>query len=409
MKEISRRTVLGGLPTALSIAALGAAATAAPQPAGKLKITKLNYYKATLTYDMLFIEMHTDGGIVGIGEGTCHGRCDVVEAAIRWLEPYLIGYDPSGVEENWNRLLYGYTRWSSGIIPRTALSAIDMALWDIMGKRLGMPVWRLMGGGSLQKPLRAYYTHWNSGLRNDPAAYAERAIETVKNGWTAVKFSPPAGGTESDRMANLTAILAAMRKAVGAKLDIGLEFSESLNKRTAVSMARAVEPYSPFFIEEPLPRENLPEFSELAAKTSVPIATGEGQLSRYEFRPLLETNGVAIVQPDVAKCGGITEIRKIANFAEVYGVQVAPHQCYGPIAHVASLASMAACRNFLIQEWEGVNDEAFQRVCKGTYPVQKNGVITLPERAGLGIEVDFAEFEKRHPFTNLGSKAKIRS
>jgi len=162
-------------------------------------------------------------------------------------------------------------------------------------------------------------------------------------------------------------------------------------------------------MEEPLPRENLLEFSELAAHTSVPIATGEGQLSRYEFRPLLETKGVSIIQPDVAKCGGISEIRKIANMAEVYNVQVAPHQCYGPIAHVASLASMAACRNFQIQEWEAVNDEAFQRVCKGTYPVQKKGVIALPERPGLGLEVDFPEFEKRHPFTNLGSKGKLRS
>ena len=131
---------------------------------------------------MLFIEVHTDGGIVGIGEGSSDGRTDLVEAAVRWLEPYLIGFDPSGVEENWNRLLYGYTRWSSGIIPRAALSAVDMALWDIMGKRLGMPVWRLVGGGALQRPLRAYYTHWNRGLPNDPAAYADLAIETVKKG-----------------------------------------------------------------------------------------------------------------------------------------------------------------------------------------------------------------------------------
>ena len=401
--------MLGSLPAAGSLLASPATSLAAQQPPGKLKITKLNYYKATITFDMLFIEVHTDGGIVGIGEGTCHGRCDVVEAAIRWLEPYLIGFDPAGVEENWNRLLYGYTRWSSGIIPRTAVSALDMALWDIMGKSLGMPVWRLLGGGSIHKPLRAYYTHWNSGLRNDPAAFAERAVETVKNGWTAVKTGVGGGGTETERIASLTANLAAIRKAVGDKLDIGIEFGESLNLRTAVRMARALEPYYPLFMEEPLPRENLSEFGQLASQTTVPVATGEGQLSRYEFRPLFEGKGVSVAQPDVAKCGGITEIRKIANMAEVYNVQVAPHQCYGPIAHVSSLSSMTAVRNFLIQEWEAVNDEAFQRVCKGTYPVQKNGVITLPDRPGLGLEVDFAEFEKRHPFTNLGSKGKLRS
>ncbi len=409
MNRITRRMMLGSLPAATSFVALPAPSLAVQQPVGKLKITKLNYYKATLTFDMLFIEVHTDGGITGIGEGTCNGRCDVVEAALRWLEPYLIGFDPSGVEENWNRLLYGYTRWSSGIIPRAAISAIDMALWDIMGKRLGMPVWRLLGGGPLQKPLRAYYTHWDSGVRNDPAAFAERAVETVKNGWTAVKFGSGRGGSETERIANLTAKLAAIRKAVGDKLDIGVECGERLNLRTAVRMARALEPYFPLFMEEPLPRENLSEFGQLAAQTSVPIATGEGQLSRYEFRPLFDVKGVSVIQPDVAKCGGITEIRKIANMAEVYNVQVATHQCYGPIAHVSSLSSMAAVRNFLIQEWEAVNDEAFQRVCNGTYPVQKNGVIALPERPGLGLEVDFAQFEKRHPFTNLGSKVKLRS
>jgi galactonate dehydratase len=406
---MTRRTLLGGLATTASLAGSPTPMTAAAAT-GKIKVTKLVYHRATLRWrDLLFVEVHTDAGIVGLGEGTCHARVDVVEAALRWLEPYLIGADPSGMEAHMDRMSYRLSRWNSGIIPRTAMSAIDIAFWDIEGKRLGVPVWRLLGG-PIQNRYRAYYTHWNADIApNTPEAYAARAVETVKNGWTAVKFSAPARSlAESDRIAALTAILSAIRKAVGDKLDIGLEFSESLTVRTAVRMAEALAPYHPLFLEEPLPRVNLPEYGELSAKSPVPIATGEGQLSRFEFWPLLEQKGASIIQPDVVKCGGVTEIRKIANMAEVYGVEVAPHQCYGPIAHVASLASMSVCHNFLIHEWEAADDKVFQEMTNGTYPVQKDGYVSLPERSGLGIEVNFAEFVKRFPFKNLGAQAESR-
>ena len=171
-------------------------------------------------------------------------------------------------------------------------------------------------------------------------------------------------------------------------------------------MAEAIRPYDPFFMEEPLPRENLLEFGELSARSPVPVATGEGQLSRFEFRPLLERNGARIIQPDVVKCGGITEFRKIASLAEAYGVEVAPHQCYGPIAHVASLAAVSVCHNFLIHEWEAADDKVYQELTNGAYPVQQDGSIALPERPGLGIEVNFADFVRRFPFKNLGAKAE---
>ena len=407
MNGIDRRTLLAGLPLAAA-AALPQASTA-PQRPMQMKITKLVYYRSTIRWrDLLFVEVHTDGGIIGLGEGTCHGRVDVVEAALRWLEPYVIGIDPVGPEKQWERINYHLTRWNSGIIPRTALSALDIAFWDIEGKRLGVPVWRLLGG-SIHSRFRTYYTHWDAAVRSDdPDAFAERAVETMKNGWTAVKFSVPNRGTESERIATAVAILSAMRKAVGDKLDIGLEFFESLTARTAVRMAHALEPYHPLFMEEPLPRENLLEYGELAAKSPVPLATGEGQLSRSEFRPLFEVKGVSIIQPDVVKCGGITEIRKIANMAEVYNVDVVPHQCYGPVGHVASLHAMSVCRNFLIHEWEGADDELFQEATNGTYPVQKDGYVTLSDKPGLGIEFDAAQLAKRHPFTNLGAQAERR-
>jgi galactonate dehydratase len=398
MNSITRRRLFRAAPAAASLAVLPRE-TRAAAASGPLKITRIVLHKCTLRWrDLLFVEVHTDGGIVGIGEGTCHNRVDVVEAALRWLEPYLIGQDPAGVEAQWERLYYRLTRWRTGIIITTALSAIDIALWDIEGKRLGVPVWRLLGG-PIQPRYRVYFTHMNNRMQGrGPEAYAARAAELLDKGWTAVKFAVPQAPTERERIKNLAAVLAAIRNAVGDRLDVGLELFESCTTRTALKIAEAVQEFSPMFIEEPLPRENPYAFGELAAKSPVPVATGEGVLSRQEFRPLLEVNGAAIIQPDVVKCSGITEMRKIANYAEVYGAEVAPHQCYGPVAHVASLATVSVCRNFLIHEWEGDDDALFQEVTKGVYPVQKDGFVSLPQGPGLGIDVDFAQLVKRFPY-----------
>ncbi len=193
------------------------------------------------------------------------------------------------------------------------------------------------------------------------------------------------------------------------KMDIGLEAAETFSPRSAIQFARAMEPYRILFLEEPTLRENPAGLGEVAAKSPVPIATGEGLLSRFEFRPLLDAKGAAIIQPDVMHAGGITEIRKIANLAETYGVEIAPHQCSGPIAHVASLAAMSVCRNFLIQEWEAEDDKIFRELTNNTYPAQSNGSIPLPEGPGLGITVDFAEFKKRFPFKGLNRRATLKS
>jgi galactonate dehydratase len=189
-----------------------------------------------------------------------------------------------------------------------------------------------------------------------------------------------------------------VRKAVGDRLDLCLEAAESFSARSAIQFTRAIAPYRPLFLEEPTWRENPAALGEIAAQSPIPIATGEGLFSRYEFRQLLDAKGAAIVQPDVIHAGGITEIRKIAALAETYGAEIVPHQCSGPIAHVASLAAMSVCRNFLIQEWEAADDGLYRELTGGSYPVQKNGVIALPEGPGLGIEVDFAQFKKRCPY-----------
>lgn len=375
------------------------AVPALAQPGGRLKITGFATHKVTVRRrDFLFLEIQTDSGLTGLGEGSLPSRVEIVEQAIRWLEPHFVGRDPSGIEDHWDRMYYRLNRWRDGPVLMTALAAVDIALWDLEGKRLGVPVARLLGG-AVHNPLRVYYSHWDQTASGQtPAAIAEHALRTVEEGWTAVKWVVPRAATHIDRIEQATARLSAIRKAVGSRLDIGLEMWETFTAREALDFARAVEPFRPMFIEEPTLRENPYTLGELAAGSPVPVATGEGLLSRFHFRHLLEQKGAAIIQPDVIHCGGITEMRKIANYAEVYGVEVAPHQWYGPVAHVASIHGIAPCRNFFLQEWDGAGDAAYTELTRGTYPTQKKGVVTLPSAPGLGVEVDFAAFAKRFPY-----------
>jgi len=293
----------------------------------------------------------------------------MVEQGLRWLEESFIGRDPSGMEDHWDRSYYRLSRWRNGPVTNSAISSVDIALWDIEGKRLGVPVWRLLGG-PIHRELRAYFTHWHAVLsKRSPEALAEHAAATLSRGWTAVKWTLPLAGPEPERIRRAAAEVEAVRKAVGDKLDICLEAAESFSARSGIEFARALAPYRPLFLEEPTWRENPSALGEVAAKSPIPIATGEGLFSRSEFRQLLEAKGAAIIQPDVIHAGGITEIRKIASLAEAYGVEIAPHQCSGPVAHVASLAVMSVCRNFLLQEWEAADDALYQELTGGRYPV----------------------------------------
>lgn len=373
----------------------------AATPPGRIKITGFEIHKVSLRWrDLLFVEVKTDAGLTGLGEGTLEGREDAVENELRWLEESYMGRDPSGIEEHWNRSYYLLSRWRNGPPAMTALSAIDIALWDIEGKRLNLPVWRLLQG-PLRPRLRVYYTHWNASLTGDkrtPAAFAEWARQTSARGWTAVKWSVPMGLPEKERTQRLMRELEAVRGAIGNSMDLALEASETFSVRSAVEMAQAIAPYKPLWIEEPTLRESPGGLGDVAARSPVPIATGEGLFTRYEFGALLERKGAAIIQPDVMHAGGITEIRKIANLAETYGAEVAPHQCSGPIGHVASINAMSVCRNFLVQEWESADDDLYLELTDGKYPVQKDGTVALPEGPGLGLAVNFTEFKKRCPY-----------
>ncbi len=367
--------------------------------AQRLTITKLVTRKHTIgNRDYLCLEIETDGGITGLGEASVSGRVDIVEQALQFYTPYLTGKDPAGIEEHWNRNYFQLSRYRNGPVLMSALSAVDIALWDILGKQLGQPVWRLLGATEA-KPMRVYYSHWSQTLNDrTPANIEALARKTREEGWTCIKWVLPKGGTELERLRRLTAEVEAARKGGGPDMEIGLEMWETFSVRSALEFARAVAPFRPMFIEEPAWREIPQSLGEIAAKSPVPVAGGEGLISRYEFKQLLDAKGAQIVQPDVIHCGGISEIRKIAHLADTYGAEISPHMYYGPVGHVASLHAMAAVRNFLIQEWDAGQVPMFGPLTRGTFPAVVKGEVTLSDRPGLGIEMDWDLWQQRHAY-----------
>ena len=406
----NRRSLIKSLVPPLFTGALFPGAMPAQAP-GKVRITGFEIHKVSLRWrDLLFVEVKTDAGITGLGEATLESRTEIAESVLRWLEPEYVGRDPSGPESHWNRVYYVATRWRNGPALMTGLAAIDMALWDLEAKRLGVSLHRLLGG-PLQPDQRVYFTHWDAGIppeQRDIASLTALAKETLAKGWTAVKYTVPQFGTELERIDKNVAELAALRGVFGSKADIALECAETFSVRSAIQFSNAVAPYRPLFLEEPTWRENPAGLGEVAAKSPVPIATGEGLFSRGEFKQLLDGKGAAIVQPDVLHAGGVTELRKIANMAEAYGVEVAPHSCSGPVAHLASLATMSVCRNCVIHEWEAADDGVYQEMTNGGYPVQQNGRVRLPQKPGIGIEVNFAEFKKKYPYKEVRRRAQVK-
>jgi galactonate dehydratase len=392
MELITRRSALSLLTAAFARAA-----------APRTKIRRIVTRKHTIgRRDYLFVELETtDAGLIGLGEASISGRVEIVEQAVQWFTTYLVGKDPGGIEEHWNRHYFELSRYRNGPVLMTALASIDIALWDIAGKLLGEPVWRLLGAAEA-RPMRAYYSHWSqelSGQQRIPSNLRDLAAKTREEGWTCVKWVLPKGGSETERLQRLTAEVAAVREGGGSALDIGLEMWETFSARSALEFAKAVAPYKPLFIEEPTWRENPQALGEIAAKSPVPLAGGEGLVSRYEFKQLLDAKGAQIIQPDVIHCGGISEIRKIAALGDVYATEISPHMYYGPIAHVASLHSMAGVRNFLMQEWDTASVPAFEPLTKGTFPkLDKQGAVTLSNNPGLGLIMDWSEWDKRHSY-----------
>ena len=363
-----------------------------------MKITRVETFKFWVDWcNWLFVRIDTDEGISGWGEGSLHGALESVESAIREYAPHLIGQDPAGPERHWQRLYHAW-RWRGGAVFQTALSALDIALWDLEGKRLGVPVARLLGG-VFRTRLRGYASHWLQGADTPEKAF-EGAREAVRRGFTAFKCRPFGfEGLRDNTAAEIrkaAALMEAAREGAGPDADIYIECSEFLSPRTAVMMDEALHPYRPGWFEEPIPFENPKAMAALQRDIRTPIATGERLLSRFEYRDLLENGACRIVQPDLMHAGGFTEIRKIAALADMYYVPVAPHNPGGPICTAAAMHLAAAIPNFLVLEQ--MEPQRALRDRASTVPIRfEDGHFLLPEGPGLGVEPDLDALAD-HPF-----------
>lgn len=360
-----------------------------------MKIQSLELFQVPPRW--LFLKVTTDDGLVGWGEPVVEGRAATVQAAVEELADYLIGRDPGAIEDIW-QVLYRGGFYRGGPILTSAISGIDQALWDIKGKRLGVPIYELLGG-AVRDRMRVYV--WIGGDR--PAEVAEQARERVAAGYKALKLNatPEMEWIDSYlKVQEAADRLAAIREAVGYGVEIGVDFHGRVHKPMARALARALEPFRPMFFEEPVLPENNEALIELARHTSVPIATGERMFTRWDFKPLLASGAVDIIQPDLSHAGGIWEVRKIAAMAEAYDVAVAPHCPLGPIALAASLQLDFCTPNAFIQEqslgihYNQGSDLLDYLTDPGVFNY-RDGYVERLSAPGLGIEVDEAKVREQ--------------
>ncbi|MFH1009183.1 MAG: galactonate dehydratase [Candidatus Latescibacterota bacterium] len=343
-----------------------------------MKITKLETF--LVKPRSLFLKIHTDEGLIGLGEPVLEGRALTCATAVAELEPYLLGKDPTQVVHHW-QAMYRHAFYRGGPILVSALSGVEQALWDLAGKAAGMPIYKMLGG-PLRNRVRVY-----GGIGGENLEQAvQNAKRHVAEGYTALKagFGGPARIIESLAfVGRAESMFAAVREAVGPKVDIAIDFHGALNPQTSMLLIKALEPYQPMFIEEPVQCQNVDVLAELAHKTHIPIATGERVYTKWGFREILEKRAASILQPDLSHAGGIFECRLIAGMAESYYVGIAPHCPLGCIALAACLQLDASIPNFLAQEQGSLGEG----VLKNPFVV-KNGYIEIPDGPGLGIELD---------------------
>ena len=353
-----------------------------------MKITRLNTFLVPPRW--LFLRVDTDEGVSGWGEPVVEGRAQTVATAVEELSDYLVGQDPRRIEDIWS-LMYRGGFYRGGPVLMSAIAGIDQALWDIKGKDLGQPVHVLLGG-PVRERIRAY--SWIGGDR--PADTAAAARAAIERGFTALKMNATAELHYVDSHDKVTKVLEnvqAVRDAVGPNVGLALDFHGRVHKPMAKLLMAELAPFRLMFIEEPVLSDYLEAIPELAALSPAPIALGERLYSRYDFKRVLTTGGVDIIQPDPSHAGGITETRKIAAMAEAWDVAVALHCPLGPIALAANLQLDAVCHNAFIQEQSlGIHyntaNDLLDYVTDRNVFTYEDGMLGIPGGPGLGMTVN---------------------
>jgi galactonate dehydratase len=345
----------------------------------------------------LFLRLRTDTGLTGVGEASLEWQEKTVQTLCHeWVERRVLGRDPFDVEA----IVGGMIRdqYQGGSTVMTAISGVEIALWDIIGKACGQPVYRLLGG-RCHRRIPAYANGWYGGAKT-PADYAERARDVVARGYRAMKFDP--FGTawkelSGEQVEAVVEIVAAVREAVGPRVGLMIEFHGRLGAGAAVAMIRRLLRFEPAWCEEPVVPESLDLLAEVKRSSACPISAGERLYTQADFHRLLALRACDVVQPDLAHCGGILAGKKIAAMAAAQDVTVAPHCSVGPVALAAALHFDACTPNFLVQEAFAEFDVPWRAALVGGWNPLDRGEFRLPDTPGLGLELDDAAIAE-HPY-----------
>lgn len=365
-----------------------------------MKITSITHFIAWGPIsDWGYLKVETDQpGLHGWGECSLPSKPFGVAGAVKDLEKLVLGADPLDTEWVWQRV-YRHGYWRGGPIQTSAMSGLDMALWDIRGKVAGLPVYKLLGG-AVRKRLPLYA---NLGLSTDPEVFRTRARAAVALGYRTVKIYPLPSVAPVEGLATIRQIVAcceAVRDELGGERDFALDFHGRPTAGLVVQIEAAVRHTTPLWIEEPVAAETPEALRRCAEKFVTPIAVGERLFTRWGFRRVLEEGLADIIQPDVANAGGVTEMQKIAALAEMYGVAFNPHNPNGPLQCLASMHLAANAQNFSMLEHRHEHHDYMRRLCSVMPTVEADGCAGLPEGPGLGAEIDERAFanQTERPF-----------
>jgi galactonate dehydratase len=364
-----------------------------------MKITGLRIVDVAASHrgHWLFVLVDTDAGITGVGEASQSGNDRLVQAALSQMGEQIEGQDPTQPEVVWQRLVGGggdVFSGKSGRVGATAVSAIDQALWDIAGKALDVPVWRLLGGRRRQR-IRCY-ANLNRGTKDrSPEGFARQAVAAVAAGFRAVKCTPfdEVRGGLADRdgveagLDQGVARLRAAREAIGGDIELLVDCHCRFDAALTQKLVDKVRPLNLYWLEEPVPREQVEAMAHITAHCGMTTAGGESFFGRAGFRDFISQRAVHVIMPDVKHAGGISELRRIAHVAELAQIPVAPHNPAGPVSTLASVHAAATISNFLILEW-AFGEVPWRGELIRPAEIVEDGYITVPDGAGLGIELD---------------------
>ena len=379
-----------------------------------LKVTGMKVFGVSLTRNSdrpyVFCKLETNQGLVGWGEGTLEGKAGATMACIEDFRDFVIGADPMQVEHIWQSM-YVHSFYRAGPVMGSAISAIDQALWDIRGKALNVPVYKLLGGPLDPRGVRGYYHA--DGVRT-PEALAKLRETAIGLGVSCFKTGIPTYYEWIETRNKISAAVKSMqvlRESLGPDIDIAVDFHAKTSPSVASILVKEVEPLNLLFIEEPCPPENVQAMAKIARRSTTPIATGERLVALYGCRELIEMGVVDILQPDINHVGGITGLSKVSQMAAVSGISMAPHACEGPIGGLATLHVNSAMPNFVVQEicgqiQPGPTDKIWEEWLGFPAMRMVDGRFPLAQKPGLGFELTEASLAK-YPFGGTRPMARV--